>query len=307
MIQGNIEGIRKSILAELEALERAIFEPDQFLPIEMVGALATLTAKINREISVYIARSGDVLEITVGSLTSVPLSSLRLRRNKNRLAKVRCVHTHPGGKTELSDVDLQALARLRLDAIVSIGVSADGEPTGIQVSFIGPDQTFNTTRVVKPDRIPQAAWIQAVLDSDLIAAQSPDEPAPDEPERVMLLGIETDESLDELAQLVETAGGVVVAKALQKRSGADNATYFGKGKLEEAGLDAQALRVDLIIADDELSGTQTRNIEKLLGVPVIVVVGRGLANGLVEVRPRSGQGEDVPVAEVLTKVKDLLN
>jgi len=71
--------------------------------------------------------------------------------------------------------------------------------------------------------------------------------------------------------------------------------------LTEAGLD--------VIYDDRPKvspGVKFADAE-LLGVPVIVVVGRGLANGLVEVRPRSGQGEDVPVAEVLTKVKDLLN
>ena len=45
---------------------------------------------------------------------------------------------------------------------------------------------------------------------------------------------------------------------------------------------------------------------ELLGVPVIVVVGKGLKDGVIEVRPRAGEGQNVPVTEVLTKVQELL-
>ena len=71
-------------------------------------------------------------------------------------------------------------------------------------------------------------------------------------------------------------------------------------ELTEAGLD--------VIYDDRTKvspGVKFADAE-LLGVPVIVVVGRGLANGLVEVRPRSGQGQEVPLADVLSQVQSLI-
>ena len=76
-------------------------------------------------------------------------------------------------------------------------------------------------------------------------------------------------SLDELAELAEAAGATVVARALQHRQAPDSATYLGKGKLEEIARSAEALSASTLICDDELSGSQIRNIENLTGLKVI--------------------------------------
>lgn len=90
-----------------------------------------------------------------------------------------------------------------------------------------------------------------------------------EKERVMLVGLyghkttkrQSEEYLDELEMLTETAGGNPIEKELQNRSRPDISTYVGKGKLQELKGQMKALKIKTIIFDDDLSPTQIRNIE----------------------------------------------
>ena len=74
-----------------------------------------------------------------------------------------------------------------------------------------------------------------------------------------------EEHLEELAKLVETAGGSVVTSILAKRPAPDAATYFGRGKAEEIGRLAREQGVTLVVFDDDLSPAQVRNLEKIIG------------------------------------------
>lgn len=92
-------------------------------------------------------------------------------------------------------------------------------------------------------------------------------------EKIVLVGVafsasmvdDVEESLDELALLVDTAGAEVVGRVVQRRSEPDPATYIGKGKAEELYLLSERLDVDTVVFDDELSPAQQRNLEKILG------------------------------------------
>ena len=88
-------------------------------------------------------------------------------------------------------------------------------------------------------------------------------------QRALLVGTTTDESLDELELLAETAGAEVVHRELQHRQSPDPATYIGKGKAAELQEAARVLDVDLVIFDDELTPAQQRNLEKLFAVDVV--------------------------------------
>ncbi len=76
-------------------------------------------------------------------------------------------------------------------------------------------------------------------------------------------------SLDELARLADTAGAEPVAVELQRRDTPDPALYVGKGKAEELRQLAEALDVDVVIFDDELTPAQQRNLEKLFERDVV--------------------------------------
>ena len=92
-------------------------------------------------------------------------------------------------------------------------------------------------------------------------------------ERIILVAVtlpdrtddETQESLDELAQLIDTAGADEVARITQRRDAPDSAFYIGKGKAEELKELCLALDSDTVVFDNELSPGQQFNLEKLLG------------------------------------------
>ena len=77
------------------------------------------------------------------------------------------------------------------------------------------------------------------------------------------------EYLDELAFLAETAGAITVKRFTQKLQHPDSRTFVGKGKLEEIKNYVQGRNIRIVIFDDELSGSQITNIEKVLDVKAI--------------------------------------
>jgi len=77
------------------------------------------------------------------------------------------------------------------------------------------------------------------------------------------------DSLDELRELAESAGGCVVGEVLQVRDSPDPATLVGRGKLEEIRAEARARHVPLVVVDHDLTPVQLRNMEKGIGCRLI--------------------------------------
>ena len=71
------------------------------------------------------------------------------------------------------------------------------------------------------------------------------------------------DSLDELAELAATVGAQVVGDGTQKLESPHPGTYIGAGKAEEFARYCKEQEVDTVIFDDELSGAQGRNLEKI--------------------------------------------
>lgn len=273
MIHGNLEGIRNSVLAELEKLYDAEFERDLFLPGELLQVLVHHTEHINREMLVYLGRDGSVLEIAIGSIGSIALPELHLRRNLDRLSGFRCIHTHPGGDARLSSVDLQALRLMRFDSMCAVGVQ-DGRCTGVSAAFLGEVEYDNFSIVmhgpVSAARIPQQSWMNEIeMAEERVKEAIARGGLVEQSEKTMLISTDSEESLEELASLAETAGAMVITRVMQNRQRPDPATFIGSGKAEELSLVCQAMEIDLAIVDDELTGAQQRNLENVLGVRVI--------------------------------------
>ena len=272
-VHGNITGIRDTQLAELKAIYDCPFEWNEYAPRDLLTELARHSCALNREIAVYISRDGDVLDVIVGVTDSVPLMDLRLRRNSKRLSFVRCIHTHPGGSARLSDVDIAALRSMMLDSMCAVGVSDDGHITGVSAAFLTEKVNgvpgVEETEIFPLRKLPQEAWMQEIALSDKRVLQGDDPDTAEPPEKAILVGIDSEKSLDELAALAESAGAQVVARFFQKRPKPDTATFVGSGKAQELQLDAQAYEADVVIFDDELTGAQTRNLEDIIGVKVV--------------------------------------
>jgi GTP-binding protein HflX len=77
------------------------------------------------------------------------------------------------------------------------------------------------------------------------------------------------EYMEELSFLAETAGAVTMKRFTQKLQHPDSKTFVGKGKLEEIKAYITLKEIQIVIFDDELSGSQISNIEKILDTKVI--------------------------------------
>ena len=95
-------------------------------------------------------------------------------------------------------------------------------------------------------------------------------------ERAFLLGIgqpggrhSGEHDLDELELLTESAGAVIVDRALQRRKRIDPGYYIGRGKAEEIAERVRSQDIDVVICDEDLSPGQVRNLERVIGVKVV--------------------------------------
>lgn len=282
-IKGNIKGIRDSVIAELQKLYD--MQSPQLVSQELAVKLADITEYINREISVYITRSGQIIEIAVGDNATVELPSFSGRRGAGRLSGIRCIHTHPGGNPYLSGVDISALKNNKYDAMVAIGVvSPDFTKSELTFGLItGIDSNENyTAECYGPYSIEDAEninFVNTVITIErILDKQTGTASLQVMSERAILIGMEwgrndslwtVDDSLEELKQLADTAGATVIKKFIQKRPKPDPAFFIGRGKVQELALYAQQENIDLCIFDDELSPAQQRNIESVMGIRIL--------------------------------------
>ena len=93
-------------------------------------------------------------------------------------------------------------------------------------------------------------------------------------EKIIMVGVsrddsDIDKSLDELAELIKTAGGEVVGRITQNLDNFNNKTYVGSGKLDEIKNFIDILDADAVCCDDELSPVQMRNLNDYLHVTVM--------------------------------------
>lgn len=266
MIQGNTDGIRDSVLKQLDAVYALKSQRYEIANLEILEIIKAVTERINREISVTIDRRGNVTEVTIGDSASVSLPVMDV--NERKLSGFRIVHTHPNGISKLSALDLSALLKMRLDCMAAVSCNTEiprvtiGFPTVSQGTLaveITRDMTLEEALAFNIDD--KIRYNQELLEDSNIQE--------DNTERALLIGIESMDSLDELRELAFAADIEVSQLVLQSREKADSSYYMGSGKLEELSNLCQLTRSNVIIADDELSGSQIKNMEDLTGVKVI--------------------------------------
>ena len=98
-------------------------------------------------------------------------------------------------------------------------------------------------------------------------------------ERAVLVGLNadcftreqtaTDETIEELEALLETAGGICTGKILQNRHAPDAHSFIGEGKAEEVRMLAEFTEATMVVFDNELSPGHIRALEEILGLPVL--------------------------------------
>lgn len=268
MITGNINGIKKLILERLERLFELVIDTSSIFSYELAKEMNEITRVINKEICVVINRRGKITAISVGKLNNAEIPHFDAAGKS--LSGHRVIHTHPSGDSTLSSMDTSALMELKLDAMVAIGVKENVEDIKINIGFCdvyNNTLTFNEVENLSFEAALQYDLMDKLSYIDKIISSVKD--YEDDIERAILVGTDTEESLEELAGLAEACGVVPVFKMFQRKNRVNSATYTGQGKVQEISHLRQIMNANLVIFDDELSGSQVRNLERAIKCKII--------------------------------------
>lgn len=267
MIYGNIDGVKKSAIEELDRLYKVKCPKDEVCSIEIIEVISRVSSFIEREVSVAIDRRGNIKSIAIGDSTSVEIETLDIREKK--LAGVRIIHTHPNGMSNLSALDISALIKLKLDAIVAIGIY-EGKILDCSLGMLTVNDdkldyeekgNIPLKEITKIHILNKINYIDSLVkEKDIIE---------DDEEKAILVGSDTRESLEELKELTKACDIPVLESVYQSRNKIDAAFYIGRGKVLEIAQLRQKLRANVVIFDNELSGSQVRNLEAAIGAKVI--------------------------------------
>ncbi|MDT8717458.1 GTPase HflX [Clostridium sp. 19966] len=267
MIYGNIEGIKDNYIYQLEKLYDEKLAKGEMLNESIVNSMLYFTDKLGREISLAYDRKGKIRFVSVGDSTSVDMPMIDIKEKK--LSGIRIIHTHPNGISRLSALDISALLRMKLDLIAAIALNSN-EEIKITVGFCDVSNCALKAELIEDINIEKAMGINIDkkindIENDIIENNLEE----DLSERAILVGCDSYESLDELEELAEACEVNTVGRISQSRSKIDTAFYVGSGKVQEISELCQIENANLIIFDDELTGSQVRNLEDATGVKVI--------------------------------------
>lgn len=254
-VHGNTNGLKKSIIERLMGLYDILSDPSLLCDEIILSEICSMTGIINREIAVYISSSGKTDYIAVGDFGTVTMDAKQIGRG------ARCVHTHPRGGGMLSSIDLDTMKQTGLLLMAAVGVK-DGKPSGIygaymgekvEAEVLGPYFSIESTSDLIANALEFGSWKPVKIYHD--------------EERVIAAGVSVPGSkalLDELKELISSAGGQCVHTVEQSRDGYDSAYYMGKGKITELMHLCSMLEAETVVFDDPLSPGQLSHIEKVL-------------------------------------------
>jgi GTP-binding protein HflX len=293
-IYGNLHGLKSSHIKQLQRLYEQRQPGDRLTTPEFAQALAAISTDIHHPVCAYINRRGQIVRVAVGTpaQTQIPPQEMP-RHGAQRLGGIRCVATQLKGAIP-DTAALTAMARQRLDALVLL------IPTGNRSEKRDSDGTDYVKEAFLAYLVPdlESPWIVSPpLSLDDLTEQDFDDLVDEwetefqeagfetsqfqeietEQDRVLLVGLMTEDmspqrfqdSLEELARLVESAGGEVLDTVQQKRSHPHPQTVVGQGKVEEIALGAHHLGANIIVFNRDISASQARNLEAEIGLRVV--------------------------------------
>jgi GTPase len=261
--------------------------------VEFAQRLAAISSEIHQPVCSYLNRRGQVIRVGVGSPHQTQIPPLELPRyGAGRLSGIRCLATSPKSEPP-KEAALTAMALQRLDALVVFTLTGEGfERRGggaagyIEAAYLAYLQpqaeqpwslsaAISLESLVNQDLLELVAELETDLQATVLEPETP--PANVGIDRALLVGLMTQrlslqrfhDGLEELARLVESAGGVVLETLRQKRSHPHPQTVVGEGKVQEIALRAQTLGANLIVFDRDLSPSQVRNLETQIGIRIL--------------------------------------
>ncbi|WP_110984087.1 GTPase HflX [Acaryochloris thomasi] len=287
-IYGNLKGLKPSHIKQLKRLYHQRLPGDCLTTPEFAQRLAAISSEIHQPICSYLNRRGQVIRIGIGSPHQTQIPPLELPRyGAERLCGIRCIATQLKRETP-SESSLTAMALQRLDALAVLTLTGEGferrggGATGyVKDAYLAhliphPEMPWTTTPALSLDQLSQQDFLALVDGLETEFRQAVAQQANVTGDRVLLVGlmvqqdtvVRFQEGLEELAMLVDSAGGTVLETLRQKRTQPHPQTVVGQGKVQEMALRAQTLGANLIVFDRDLSPAQVRNLETQIGIRI---------------------------------------
>ncbi len=287
-------------MKQLQRLYHQRVPGDRITTPEFAQRLAAISTELNQPLCAYINRRGQVIRVGVGTPRQTQIPPLELPRyGAERLSGIRCIATQMKSEPP-SEAALTAMALQRLDALIVLSLSGHGFErrgggstgyvketylaqlvplhnqdaqsleSGITTWSVSPPLSVDV--LTNQDFLDLVEGLEAEFRREFVAAQ-----VDADQDRVLLVGMITDgmttehfqDTVEELARLVDTAGGEVLHTLRQKRSRPHPQTVVGEGKVQEIALTAQTLGANLIVFDRDLTPAQVRNLETQIGIRVV--------------------------------------
>ena len=280
MIHGNISGLKAGQIQALERIQRRRIPVDQVISVELARYLTERAIDLRRQVGVIIDRQGEIQHVIVGDDREIVIPDLSgYGLGRGGLRGLRCIHTHLKGEP-LSQDDLTDLALLRLDLMVALAVGQDGLPGRVDYAHLLPPVPGGES--VEVQSVPSihdldldfAAFTRA-LEGELERKVDDTIDLSDGRERAILISVslaprqETEDSLDELAELARTADVVVLDRVVQRPRQLNPKYLMGEGKVKEVIIRALQQRATVLIFDQDLSPVQVRSISAITEIKVI--------------------------------------
>jgi GTP-binding protein HflX len=280
MIHGNTAGLKPSQVKALERIYQRRLPPGEAISVDLGRYLTEQSRELRRQIGLIIDRSGAVKYVILGDDREIVIPDLSgFGLGRSGLRGLRCIHTHLKGEP-LSQDDLNDLALLRLDLMVSLSAGADGLPGTLHLAHLIPPTPDGQIHLLQ--KIPSiyswdldfGAFIRA-LDAELEQSRSETVDLGDHREKAILLSVtqaplrEAEDAMDELAELARTADVVVLDRIMQRTRKLHPRTLMGEGKLKEVVISALHKGATLLVFDQNLSPVQIRTISAMTELKVI--------------------------------------
>jgi GTP-binding protein HflX len=280
MIHGSTTGLKSSQVKALERIYQRRLPAGEVITPELARYLTEQSRELRRQIGLIIDRSGTVKYVVLGDDREIVIPDLTgFGMGRSGLRGLRCIHTHLKGEP-LSQDDLNDLALLRLDMMVTLAVGDDGLPGAIDYAhLIPPDPQGQIHLLQKAPSVygwdlDFGAFIRA-LDAELEHSRSEAFDLGDTREKAILLSVtqaplrEAEDSLDELTELARTADVVVLDRIMQRSRKMNPRSLMGEGKLKEVVISALHRGATLLVFDQDLTPVQARTIAAMTDLKVV--------------------------------------
>ena len=280
MIHGSTTGLKSSQVKALERIYQRRLPAGEMITPELARYLTEQSRELRRQIGLIIDRSGEVKYVVLGDDREIVIPDLSgYGMGRSGLRGLRCIHTHLKGEP-LSQDDLNDLALLRLDMMVSLAVGDDGLPGAVNYAHLIPPDPEGQIHLLQKASSLYAldldfgSFIRA-LDAELERSRSESLDLGDTREKAILLSVtqaplrEAEDALDELTELARTADVVVLDRIMQRSRKMNPRSLMGEGKLKEVVISALHRGATLLVFDQDLTPVQARTITAMTDLKVI--------------------------------------